>query len=330
MRTELKFSTGIWVFGPPKDRFCPVGYRDARPLEERFEQASQVRGLKGIEFHYPSEVSEENVDSTKKLLAKFDLKPVFVAPGLFGEPKWKMGSLCSTDDKIRSEAIERAKAAVDTAKKLGAPMVVIWPGQDGYDYPFQVNYLAIWNRFINAVKEIAAYDPKMKVALEYKPFDPRSHILIDSVGKTLAIIQEIGLENLGINIEIAHAQMAGESLAESVCLMSRYKRLFHTHFNDSFAMYDNDLIVGSVNFLETLEMVFWLQEVGYSGWFGLDLFPAREDPVVAVQHSIDNINLMVTLLDRVDRKELKEGLQRGDIAKTQTILRKMLISRGTS
>jgi len=330
MRTELKFSTGIWVFGPPKDRFCPVGYRDARPLEERFEQASRVRGLKGIEFHYPSEVSEENVDSTRKLLAKFDLKPVFVAPGLFGEPKWKMGSLCSIDDKIRSEAIERAKAAVDTAKKLGAPMVVIWPGQDGYDYPFQVNYLAIWNRFINAVKEIAAYDPKMKVALEYKLFDPRSHILIDSVGKTLAIIQEIGLENLGINIEIAHAQMAGESLAESVCLMSRYKRLFHTHFNDSFAMYDNDLIVGSVNFLETLEMVFWLQEVGYSGWFGLDLFPAREDPVVAVQHSIDNINLMVTLLDRVDRKELKEGLQRGDIAKTQTILRKMLISRGTS
>jgi len=53
MRTDLKFSAGIWVFGPPKDRFCPVGYRDGRPLEERFEQASQVRGLKGIEFHYP-------------------------------------------------------------------------------------------------------------------------------------------------------------------------------------------------------------------------------------------------------------------------------------
>jgi len=326
MRTDLKFSAGIWVFGPPKDRFCPVGYGDARPLQERFEQASQVKDLTGIEFHYPSEVSEENVDSTRKLLKKFNLEPVFVAPGLFGEPKWKMGSLCSTNDKIRNEAIERGKAAVDTAKKLGAPMVVIWPGQDGYDYPFQVNYLTVWDRFINAVKEIAAYDPKMKVALEYKLLDPRSHILIDSVGKTLAIIQEIGLENLGINIEIAHAQMAGESLAESVCLMSRYKRLFHTHFNDSFAMYDNDLIVGSVNFLETLEMVFWLQEVGYHGWFGLDLFPAREDPVEALQQSIDNMKLMVALLNRIDRKELKAGLQEGNIAKTQKILRKMLIS----
>jgi len=93
MRTDLKFSAGIWVFGPAKDRFCPVGYRDARPLQERFEQASQVKGLKGIEFHYPSEVSEENVDSTRKLLKKLNLEPVFVAPGLFGEPKWKMGSL---------------------------------------------------------------------------------------------------------------------------------------------------------------------------------------------------------------------------------------------
>jgi len=119
--------------------------------------------------------------------------------------------------------------------------------------------------------------------------------------------------------------MAGESLAESVCLMSRYKRLFHTHFNDSFAMYDNDLIVGSVNFLETLEMVFWLREVGYDGWFGLDLFPAREDPVEAVQQSIDDIKLMIALLNRVDRKELKAGLQEGNIAKTQKILRKMLI-----
>jgi len=326
MRTDIKFSTGIWVFGPPKDRFCPVGYRDARPVEDRFEQASKVNGLKGIEFHYPSEVSEENVDSTRKLMKKFNLEPVFVAPGLFGEAKWKMGSLCSTNDKIRNEAIERGKAAVDTAKKLGAPMIVIWPGQDGYDYPFQVNYLTVWDRFINAVKEIAAYDRKMKVALEYKLLDPRSHILIDSVGKTLAIIQEIGLENLGINIEIAHAQMAGESLAESVCLMSRYKRLFHTHFNDSFATYDNDLIVGSVNFLETLEMVFWLQEVGYDGWFGLDLFPAREDPVEALQQSIDNVKLMVALLNRVDRKELKAELQEGNIVKTQTILRKMLLS----
>jgi len=322
----LKFSAGIWVFGPPRDRFCPVGYRDARPLPERFEQASQVKGLKGIEFHYPSEVSEENVDSTRKLLKKFNLEPVFVAPGLFGEPKWKMGSLCSTNDKIRDEAIERGKVAIDTAKKLGAPMVVIWPGQDGYDYPFQVNYLMVWDRFVNAVKEIAAYDPKIKVALEYKLLDPRSHILIDSVGKTLAMIQEIGLDNLGINIEIAHAQIAGESLAESVCLMSRYKRLFHTHFNDSFAMYDNDLIVGSVNFLETLEMVFWLQEVGYDGWFGLDLFPAREDPVEALQQSIDNVKLMVALLNRVDRKQLKAGLQEGNIVKTQAILRKMLIS----
>ena len=184
----------------------------------------------------------------------------------------------------------------------------------------------VWDRFISAVKEIAVYDPKMKVALEYKPLDPRSHILIDSVGKTLAIIQETGLDNLGINIEIAHAQMAGESLAESVCLMSRYKRLFHTHFNDSFGMYDNDLIVGSVNFLETLEMVFWLQEVGYDGWYGLDLFPVREDPIEALQQSIDNIKLMVTLLNRADKKELKAGLQEGNVVKTQTILRKMLIS----
>lgn len=324
MEKKLKFSTGVWVFGTPSDRFCPSGYRTGLAVEDRIELAAKVESLNGLEFHYPSEISDENLDLVKSLLKKFGLKPVGIAPGLFSEPKWKYGSLCSSNDKVRSEAIERAKKTVDIAKEVGAPMIIVWPGQDGYDYPFQVNYLLIWDRFIRAIKEIAEYQPKIKVALEYKPLDPRGHILIDSVGKTLAILQEIGLKNVGINIEVAHAQMAGESLAESVCLMARYGRLFHTHFNDSFTMYDNDLIVGSTNFWQTLEMLFWLQEVNYNDWYGLDLFPAREEAVDVIRQSIENINFMVKLLDRLDREELKAKMEENNVTEIQPLLRKML------
>ena len=324
MGLDLKFSAGVWVFGAPKDRFCRVGYRGDVPLEARFELMSKVDGLKGVELHYPSEVSERNIDKVKDLCKAYKLQVVFTVPDIFSEPKWQMGALCSLNEDIRRDAVQRGKVAVEFARELKAYMIVIWPGQDGYDYPFQINYLKAFDKTVESLREIAQHDPKVKVALEYKPLDPRSHIILGTAGKTLTLIHELGLENIGINIEIAHAQIALENLAETICLMARYKKLFHTHFNDSFKIFDNDLIVGAVNFWETLEALYWLQEVKYEGWYGLDLFPAREDPVKAVQESINNIRFMVGLLDKVDREELKRRLEEGDAAKIQPILRAML------
>jgi hypothetical protein len=28
-----------------------------------------------------------------------------------------------------------------TAKQIGCPLISIWPGQDGFDYPFSMDYL---------------------------------------------------------------------------------------------------------------------------------------------------------------------------------------------
>jgi xylose isomerase len=107
-------------------------------------------------------------------------------------------------------------------------------------------------------------------------------------------------------------------------MASRYNRLWHTHFNDCFRAADDDLIVGTVNFWETLELLFWLDELGYSGWHGIDIFPYRELPDQALEESIANINFMYGLLDRLDRKEIRQRWQDSDAIKLSQILRRML------
>lgn len=321
MKLSLKFSTGIWVFGPAIDRFCTKGYRKNQPLEKRLERASKIEGLKGIEFHYPTNISEKNVEETRALLKALKLEPVLVEPALGQESEWKSGALCALKEETRRAAIERAKASMDIAEILGAPMIVIWPGQDGYDYPFQVDYSTVWNLFVESLREIAEHNSEIKVALEYKQEEPRSYVLMGNVGKTLNIIQELGLDNVGVNIEIAHALMANENPAESISLINRYHRLFHTHLNDGFGRIDNDLMAGTVNFWQWLEILHYLEEANYDGWYGLDLTPHQEEPTEAVRESIQNIKCMLDLIHRIDEGKLREALSKADSVKTQRILR---------
>lgn len=60
---------------------------------------------------------------------------------------------------------------------------------------------------------------------------------------------------------------AYENPAETVALLKRYgDKLFHVHMNDNYRYWDDDMIVGSVHTIETLEFFYWLQRTGYDGW----------------------------------------------------------------
>jgi len=321
---QFKFSTGVWVFGPGVERFSPKGYREDYPIVKRIELASKVKGLQGLEFHYPTEVSHENLDEVKEALRKYDLKPVIIFPHIFHEPKWKRGALAALDETTRKEAVRISKETKDIAEELGAEMIGIWPGRDGFDYPFQVNYLKLWDNFINSLKEIVEYKPDIKVALEYKLEDPQSYLIMGNSGRAMAIIQEIGSDNVGVNLEVAHALIARENVAETVVFLARRRRLFHLHLNDTFRHFDNDLIFGSVNFVELMEMVYWLVEMNYDNWFGIDVFPTVEDPADVVQESISNVLLAYKLLERIGFKELREFLNKADPIASQRFIRERL------
>jgi xylose isomerase len=281
-------------------------------LQEQFERAAGVEGLGGVGLDYPYQFTR--VDQVKPLLTGTGLSFVTLEIGLYPDRKWKNGAYTAPDPGIRREAIEMSKQALDVAAELGAEDVLMWPGQDGFDYPFQSDYLKYWGLMVEGIAEVAAHRPDVNIAIEYKPKEPRTNCYIRNAGVLLGLLSEVGLKNVGACIDLGHSLVAGENPGEAAVLLHRSGRLFQVHINDNFRDWDHDLIVGSVSFWETLEFFYWLRRCGWDGWYILDIYPYRIDGFEALQQGVQRTRFFAELASRVDTEDLRGALGRADVA----------------
>lgn len=310
--TMPKISTHLGYFGGGSDRYNPAGYQTGALPVERIRLASQVDGLAGVELNYPALVKEETIDEVRSVLGETGLAVSNVSLNLWGAGKWAMGSLSSPDPAIRAEAVETMKRGIAIAKAVGSPLVSLWPGQDGFDYPFQTDYGAAYDWFIEGMREAVASDPDMRVCLEYKPKEPRTHLLVDTAARTMWLVNKIGLPNLGVMLDLGHAFFAYENVAQSAVLLQREGLLDILHFNDNYGEWDWDMIPGTVRFWEHIEMIFWLRELGYDKWYSIDIIMPRGDAVKACQQSVANIQRFYRLAEKLDREQILANLKRTD------------------
>jgi len=326
MLKELRFSAGIWAFTPCADRFEPRGYKESKTVPDQIRVAGRVKDLDGIILQYPTGLNESNVDEIRDALRESGLIVAQVDANLFSS-RFAKGSFTSPDAKIQKEAIEIAKNVVKMAKEMGSKQAGLWLGQDGHDYPFQVNYKELWDREVSGYREVAEYArdnaPDVKICVEYKLKEPRNFMTTATVGKTVAICQEIGLPNVGATIDFGHCLMGQESPGESVMFLDRYKRLFAVHINDNYGYWDDDLFFGSLNTMKALEFIYCLEKVNYRGWIGLDIFPYREDVVQACDISIQNFRDMAELLDKLPEEDLIKAQSMQDAIEAHRAVRKI-------
>lgn len=317
MSMRDRFSVGIWAFNVTVDRVTADGYRDPVPSERQFEMASKVDGIRGVEIHYPTQFVEGNIGKTKEMLEKYNLKCSNVMVDCYMR-EWQNGAIISYDDAVWRKFIDQSKKSVDAAIELGVNQIGICPTHDGYNYPFQSNFPESYDRFVRGLREIARYNPNVRVGIEYKPRETRSYIITRSVDRAIVLAREVGEKNVGIIMDVGHALFGHENPAESAYVASRYGMLQHLHLNDSHGIWDDDLTFGTVNFWEHLELLAWLKLLGYDGWYSFDIYPYRLDPVRACEENVRNLNLMMELVDRIDLGKLKEkqlGYRYSDITK---------------
>lgn len=322
---KRKYSVGIWAFGSCSNRFCEPGYQQSRTFAEKIACASRVKGLEGVEIHYNGDFDKENVKEIKKIIDDSGLKVSAINCETFGDKIFSKGAFISLDPKIRQKAIDIVKEAAEISEYFEGTILNIWPGSEGFDYPFQIDYCKEWDLFIDAIKQITSAAPKVKFSLEYKIREPRMRSTIGTVGKALMVINEIGKENLGITIDFGHSIMAKESPAESAALLHRYNKLFHIHLNDNTREWDDDLIPCSYNLWDTLEFIYYLNKIDYKGWIGFDMTPWREDQIEAVKYSIDIIEKMFNIAGEIDTEELWNAQKNTDaLAAHKFIINKLL------
>ena len=323
---EDKYGLSLGIYAPCADRFVTEGYHKESSLEEMLEMAAKTEGAEGLEMDFPF-MSPVGEDASKmaKIIENSGLKLCTIEIDHYGDAKWKYGALTSCDEAIRKEAVDVAKRGIDAAIELGAEQINLWLGHDGYDYPMEADYQRYWDRTIEGIREIGEYRKDMRVCLEYKPREPRVYSLMATVGKTLLIANATGLDNVGVNIDIGHALMGFENIADSAVLCNRYNKLFYLHLNDNYREWDDDMVVGSVHVWETLEFCYWLNKIGYNGWHTLDIYPYRMDAIAAAEESIRNCKAMYRIARSLDESELSELRASNNVAAIMRMLREATI-----
>ena len=128
--------------------------------------------------------------------------------------------------------------------------MIIWPGIEGYNYPFQTPYEESWARFIDGVGQAAqhAKERGVTVFLEHKNSEPAMKILMRNIGMTLHVIHTLrrqGIDNVTVNMDWQHLIMNGESLAEYAALLAAEGLLGHLHANAGWGTFDDDNMVGT-------------------------------------------------------------------------------------
>jgi xylose isomerase len=322
------FGKGLSVatvpFYPCGDRFVPNGYKeDAYTFYEKLEKISTLEDVKGVELSFPAEF--EDPHPVKEKFKSLGLEVSNIEVELFGSPKWKYGALSSQDNKIRNEAIDLSCRCMDAAAVLDCDQISLWPGQDGYDYPMQVDYSESWESTMDAIGKIASHRNDIKIAIEYKIKEPRTHIFLGTIGKTLMVIREVNLPNIGVMIDFGHSMMAYENPSEAVVLANQYGKLYHMHLNDNFRYWDDDMIVGSVHLWETFELFYTLHKIGYDGWYSLDIFPYREESIPVLKSNLNMVKKMIEISGVVDRGQIAELQKKNDAIGIQDYLREILL-----
>jgi len=318
----MKTSLGIWAMGPMVTRFNPFGYKPelaGRSTADHVRTA--VTGLGDLiddyEFHYPHELSEENLDEVREALDGHGIYAI--CSGLHLDARFARGGLSSPDDATRAEALKLTLDAADFAGSLGAKFI-IWPGIEGYNYPFQTPYAQSWERLIDAIGQAAVRMAEHGgvVFLEHKNSEPAMKILMGNVGMTLHVIHTLrarAITNIQINMDWQHLIMNGENLAEYAGLLAAEGLLGHQHANSGWGTFDDDNMVGATAFMETLELAVELRRAGYGDRgerLGFDLYPYTEDAVAIVRRSVAQWNFIDGAAGRIDDDALRAAQQDKD------------------
>jgi xylose isomerase len=326
----MKTSLGIWAFGAMATRFNPGGYKpELAGISTVAKVRTAVEGLGELmddyEFHYPQELSPGNLDEVRQALDGHGI--YCVASGLHLDPRFGKGAFCSPNDAVRAEALRLTREAIDLAAEVGAQMI-IWPGIEGYNYPFQTPYTESWARFIDGVGESAQYarDLGVTVFLEHKNSEPAMKILMRNMGMTLHVIHKLrtqGLDNVKVNMDWQHLIMNGENLAEYAALLAAEGLLGHQHANSGWGTFDDDNMVGATAFMETLELAVELGRAGYGEHgerLGFDLYPYTEDAVGAVRRSVLQWRFIWDVARRIDDEELRRAQQGKDAVRAYELV----------
>ncbi|MHB8136161.1 MAG: sugar phosphate isomerase/epimerase family protein [Anaerolineaceae bacterium] len=300
LTSKIRIGAGLVTWSSFRDRVTT--YRQATEIFEALRQAAKIPGVRGVDVS--RNYMPENIKEFKAVLQDLNLEVASVGAGLSSGPNMVHGSFSANNVEIRKIAIDRVKESMDIAKELGSDKVLLWFGQDGYDYHFETDYKARWNYLVEGIRDCAQYRDDVRLCVEYKAREPKIHQFVNSASTALVLIQDVNEKNVGVLFDVGHALLADETLAESAVMLAQHNKLWHIHLNDNYKHADSDLVPGTVHSMAFLELFFWLKRLDYEGYVTFDTVAHSHDPYEVTAESVQFTKLLIASADRINNTEM--------------------------
>ncbi len=312
----------------PQDRFATYG-KELRTAVELIELCASQQVFQGIEIltgEEPFAINQGNKWDVQKALEQNGMSFAGITAKTFSAD-FRRGSLSAADPKVRQSALDLVRRTIDLAAELGCEFVSQWPGQDGWDYYFEMDYQRSYDLFVEGMQSLADHNPQIKLGLEPKPYEPRAFSLLNSGVKALLMIKDIDRQNVGLTFDIGHALFGHENIGETVAIAQKDHRLFHLHVNDNYGDMDWDLPLGAVHLNAFIEMVYWLMRTDYQGYISMDIYANRTDPAETVVEGQRWFQAIIDLIQAEGMVQLDQLLDIGDGIESQRFLRGLIFGR---
>ncbi|MFA1551673.1 xylose isomerase [Actinomadura chokoriensis] len=287
---EDRFSFGVWTVGwQGVDVFGP-GTRPPMPADRAVRKLAEI-GAHGVNFHdndvfdfdaSPAE-RRERVGAFREALDETGLVVTTATTNLFGHPIFKDGAFTANDRDVRRFALRKVMDNLDLAAELGAKTYVCWGGREGAESGAAKDVRAALDRYKEAFDVLGAYVADqgydLRFAIEPKPNEPRGDILLPTIGHALAFIQTLEHpDNVGLNPEVGHEEMAGLNYAHGLAQALWQGKLFHIDLNGQHGpRYDQDLRFGAGNARGAFWVVDLIENSDYDGPIHFDFKPPRTE-----------------------------------------------------
>ena len=255
--------------------------RKGDSVADMIAKAGQVGGLNAADLNYPDHFEQHSSQDLTQILQNSNMALNGLAMRYYTDPGFKLGAFTHPDPAVRRAAIDITKRGLDALASMGGTVMTVWLGQDGFDYSFQGDYDRMWDDTLDGLAQICDHNPGLDISIEYKPNEPRSWSILPDMATTLHAVRDLGRANLGVTLDFCHMLFAGEMPARSAALAARHCRIMGVHLNDGYAKRDDGLIAGTVHPIQTVELFWALDRMGYDGVIYFDTFPDHGgmDPV---------------------------------------------------
>ena len=341
---DIKFAAGHWCAGDFVDRFATDGYNETIS-SDILDQIPRVAAAKieGIEFHHDlflkedGKINHDKIVQVKEALETHNLIATNMNTNLWGIPKWKLGAAANVKKQVREEANQLLLQSLDIAKEVGCASMNYWPGSDGWDYNFQVNYGTILDYFIEVCINVNKEATKkgIKFGIEPKLHEPREgNIIVGTTEKAGLVVKEVNdscrNKNMGVCLDYGHIQMYAGEPADNLYTLSKFGvPILNFHVNNAkLHSNDEDRITGTGDLWRFIDFCYAAIDIKYTGWFGEDQFEYRTDPIEAMTLSRELFGncMKKALLIYAKRKDLLDAQASGDAIKTINVVKRIIFN----